>query len=332
MLVEQAALHPKLFTDAVEKLPIREGFGRGLVSAGENDDRIVALCADLTESTKMHYFRQAFPTRFIEVGIGEQSMASVASGMAAMGKIPFFSSYAVFSPGRNWEQIRTTICYNNVNAKIVGSHAGVSVGPDGATHQAIEDIAITRVIPRMTVVVPCDAMQAEKATHAIAHHIGPTYLRLQREKTPQFTTEQTPFEIGKAYCYYRSNNPKVTLYACGAMVHTTLVVAEQLEKMDIGSIVVNVPTIKPLDGAIVSYAQETGRVVTIEEHQRIGGLGSAIAEMLSEQAPMPIHRIGITDAFGQSGEPAVLLQHYGLDAPHIIAVVKDLVEKAVVKK
>ena len=317
-------LNKDLFTDGGKALPIREGYGQGLLEAGKKDERVVALCADLTESTKTHYFRNEFPNRFVEMGICEQSMASVASGMASMGKIPFFTSYAMFSPGRNWEQIRTTICYNHVNAKIVGSHAGISVGPDGGTHQALEDIAITRVIPRMTVLVPCDDLEAHKATLAAAKHNGPVYIRLQREPTPRITSESTPFTIGKSQCFYSSKKPQLTIFACGAVLHTALSVAVELEG-EINLLVVNVPTIKPLDEEIVSYAKESGRVLTIEEHQRIGGLGSAIAELLSEVSPMRVHRMGVDDSFGQSGKPDELLEHYGLSKEHIVKKVREIV-------
>ena len=324
MLSNRIHFHRNILDKDCKSVPIREGFGVGLLEAGEKDMRVVALCADLTDSTKVSYFKERFPERFIEMGIGEQSMASVASGMAAMGKIPFFTSYAMFSPGRNWEQIRTTICYNNTNAKVVGSHAGISVGPDGGTHQAIEDIAITRVIPRMTVVVPCDSEEARKATIASAEYDGPIYLRLQREETPLMTTDISPFEIGRVRCFYRSEKPKVTIFACGGVVHSALLAASELENEGVGTIVVNVSTIKPLDKMVIEYAEETGKVVTIEEHQRIGGLGSAIAERLSEHSPMPVHRIGIDDMFGQSGTPKELLEFYGLSKEHIKDVVKTL--------
>ena len=327
MLEKNIHFHTKAFTDGEEYLPIREGYGRGLVEAGERDMRVVALCADLTESTKTHYFRERFPGRFVQMGIGEQSMAGVASGMAAMGKIPFFTSYAMFSPGRNWEQIRTTICYNDMNAKIVGSHAGVSVGPDGGTHQALEDIAITRVIPRMTVIVPCDSEEARKATLAAAGHVGPVYIRLQREPTPVMTTDISPFELGKVRCMYRSANPRVTIFACGAVLHTAITAAMEVAD-DIGVLVVNVPTVKPLDGAVCGYARESGRVITVEEHQRIGGLGSAIAERLMEECPMPVFRIGVDDRFGQSGTPEELLEHYGLTKNHIIDILRGMTADA----
>jgi transketolase len=229
-------------------MPIRNGFGEGLLVAAA-DARVVGLCADLTDSTKMNLFKKKFPERFIEMGVAEQNLASVASGMAAMGKIPFITSYAMFSPGRNWEQIRTTICYNDRPVKIAGSHAGVSVGPDGGTHQAIEDMALMRVIPRMVVISPCDAIEAKKATIALAKTKSPTYIRLAREKTPVITTEATPFEIGKAQILWSPATGKadVAIIATGALVYRALQVAKQLEKEKIGVTMVNLSTIKPLD-------------------------------------------------------------------------------------
>ncbi|OHB24900.1 MAG: transketolase, partial [Parcubacteria group bacterium RIFOXYD2_FULL_52_8] len=223
-------LSEKLFDVAVSQKPIRAGFGEGLLQAGREDSRVVALCADLKESTKMDAFAKEFPERFVEIGVAEQNLVTVASGMAAMGKIPFCSSYAMFSPGRNWEQIRTTIAYNNANVKVVGSHTGVSVGPDGGTHQALEDIALMRVLPRMIVIAPCDAIEARKATLALARHVGPAYLRLAREKTPIITTEDTPFEIGKANLLLDTPRPSVALISCGSLVYNTLMAARQLQQ------------------------------------------------------------------------------------------------------
>jgi len=282
------------------------------------------LCADLTDSTKTSIFRKEFHDRFFQMGIGEQSMASVASGMAAMGKVPFFASYAMFSPGRNWEQIRTTICYNNANAKIVGAHAGISVGPDGGTHQAIEDIAITRVIPRMTVLVPADSIEAKKATIAAAEMEGPVYIRLAREATPVVTTEGTPFEIGRANVLWRDKNPKVALVVCGSLTHNALLAAKELNGSGTPVIVVNNHTIKPFDEKILSYAKECRRVVTIEEHQCAGGMGSSICEFLSETSPMPVVRVGIKDKFGQSGEPKELLEHHNLGVNGILSAVEKV--------
>ncbi len=275
-----------MFDKDVEKMAIRAGFGQGLVLAGEKNPDVVALCADLTESTQMHLFRNKFPERFFEMGVAEQNMVAVASGMSAMGKIPFVGSYAVFSPGRNWEQIRTTICYNNRPVIIVGSHAGVSVGPDGGSHQALEDVALMRVLPRMTVISPCDAIEARKTTLALAEFGQPAYLRLTRNPTPIITTEETPFEIGKAQIFYGNENGKadVGIIATGALVHKALLVAEQLKKENINVTVLNIATIKPLDEkAVIALAKNTGAIVTVEEHQIAGGLSSAVAECLAQK-------------------------------------------------
>lgn len=308
-------LNQNIFNTDVEQLPIRKGFGTGLLKAGEQNDAVVALCADLTESTQMHLFKEKFPNRFVEIGVAEQNLASVASGMAAMGKIPFFSSYAMFSPGRNWEQIRTTLCYNNQKAIIVGSHAGISVGPDGGTHQAIEDIAITRVIPNMTVISPCDAIEAEKATLACLDVQTPVYLRLAREKTPIITTPETPFQIGKGYVCFGDTDKDidVTIFATGALVYQSIQSAKETEDKNI--VVINLHTIKPLDTALVlEYAQKSKYgIISVEEHQKAGGLGSVIAEFLSQNHPTKQLFVGVDDQFGQSGTPAELLQHYGLD-------------------
>ena len=322
-------LNQKLFDKDVEQLPIRKGYGEGLLEAGKQDKNVVALCADLTGSTMTSTFSKVFPDRFVQMGIGEQSMASVASGMAAMGKIPFLTSYAMFSPGRNWEQIRTTICYNDRNVKIVGSHAGVSVGPDGGTHQAIEDIAITRVIPRMTVLTPCDVIEAKKATIAAAKMVGPVYIRLAREKTPIMTTEDTPFEIGKAqYFFVSSGAPQVGIIAIGALVYNAIMAAKELEAEGIAVAVVNVGTVKPLDEkTVIALAHATGAIVTVEEHQIHGGMGSLVAEVLAEKQPVPIEFIGVRDLFGQSGEPNELLEHYGMGVSHIKEAVKKVIKR-----
>ncbi len=320
-------LNPKIFDKDVTQAPIRKGFGEGLLQAGELDHNVVALSADLTESTMIHLFKNKFPNRFVEMGIMEQSMASVASGMAAMGKIPFFSSYAMFSPGRNWEQIRTTICYNNVNAKVVGSHAGISVGPDGGTHQAIEDIALMRLIPRMIVVAPCDAIEAKKATLAVAKWDGPAYIRFAREATPIITTEETPFEIGKAQEFFRSTkNPiQVGIVATGSVVHNALFAAKALDDAGVGVVMLNMATVKPLDEeALLKLAGEVKGIVTVEEHQRKGGLGGAVAEFLSQKKPTKISFIGVDDKFGQSGTPDELIREYHMDKDSIVAVARGI--------
>lgn len=331
MINKSQKLNPKIFDKDVEQIAIRNGFGEGLLEAGEQDERVVGLCADLTESTRMIYFRDAFPGRFVEIGVAEQNLASVASGMAAMGKIPFISSYAMFSPGRNWEQIRTTICYNNRPVKIAGSHAGVSVGPDGGTHQAIEDIAITRVIPNLMVISPCDAIEAKKATILIAKTDSPTYLRLAREKTPIITTEDSPFEIGKAQVFWQSakedKKPEVGIIATGALVHKALSAAKELEGK-ISVTVLNLSTIKPLDEkAIVDLAKEAGAIVTVEEHQIRGGMGSAVAETLAKNSPVPIEFVGVDDKFGQSGTPEELIEYYGMGTSHVKAAVEKVLKR-----
>jgi len=247
--------------------------------------------------------------------------------MAAMGKIPFVSSYAMFSPGRNWEQIRTNICYNDRPVKIAGSHAGVSVGPDGGTHQAVEDIALTRVMPRMVVITPCDSIEARKATIAMAKTNSPTYIRLAREKTPIITTEDTPFEIGKAQEFFRAESPKVGIIACGSLVYNAIMAAKELESEGVGTVVLNIGTVKPMDrDAVTAIAKECGKIVTVEEHQIAGGMGSAVAEILASEHPTKMAFIGVCDLFGQSGSPLELLKHYGIDKDAIVKAVKNLVQ------
>ena len=305
--------------------PIRAGFGRGLKAAGEQNEQIVALSADLTESTQMHLFKEAFPERFIEIGVAEQNLVTVASGLARAGKIPFTSSYAAFSPGRNWEQIRTTAALNDMPVKVVGSHAGVSVGPDGATHQMLEDIALMRVLPNMVVVVPGDSLEAEKATKLLAENGKPSYLRLAREKSPIFSTDDSPFEIGKAYVLREGHD--ITLAGTGAMTPQLLIAAQQLADQGIYAEVVHVPTIKPLDEAtILASARKTGRVLTAEEAQVAGGFGSAVAELLGEKLPTPLKRVGMYDRFGESGTPSELLAHFGLDGVSLAKAAKEFID------
>lgn len=323
---DQYTLNPHYPSDTVKQEPIRMGFGRGLKAAGEANDQVVALCADLMESTQMHLFKEVFPQRFIEVGIAEQNLVTVASGMARVGKIPFTSSYAAFSPGRNWEQIRTTACLNDMPVKIVGSHAGISVGPDGATHQMLEDIALMRVLPNMIVVAPGDSIEAEKATRAIAENGKPSYLRLAREKTPIFSTENSPFEIGKAYTLRQGND--ITLAGTGTMTYQLLLLARLLEEKGINAEVLHVPTIKPLDEkALLESVAKTGRIVTAEEAQIAGGFGGAVAELLSEKQPAPLLRLGMRDRFGESGAPAELLDHFNLTAAKMLPEVEKFITK-----
>lgn len=320
------ALNPHLYSDDVKLEPIRAGFGRGLEAAAEKNGAIVALCADLTESTQMSLFAEAFPERYIEVGIAEQNLVTLASGLARAGKVPFTSSYAAFSPGRNWEQIRTTITLNDQPVKIVGSHAGVSVGPDGATHQMLEDIALMRVLPNMIVVAPGDSIEAEKATHAIANNGKPSYIRLAREKTPVFSTEHAPFEIGKAYVLRSGHD--VTLLGTGTMTYQLLVASKLLEERGIHAEVVHVPTIKPLDEEVIlSSVRKTGRVVAAEEAQIAAGFGGAIAELLGEQLPTPLLRIGMKDRYGESGVPAELIKHFRLDGASMAEDIEKFVAR-----
>lgn len=306
--------------------PTRKGFGRGLVKAGEADERVVALCADLTGSVQIEPFAKAFPERFVEVGIAEQNLVTVASGMAAFGKIPFTASYAAFSPGRNWEQIKTTAALNDQPVKVVGAHAGLYTGPDGATHQMLEDVAIMRAMPNMVVIVPCDSVEAEKATLSMAKDSRPNYLRLARDNSPVVTTEKTPFEIGKAYVF--SPGKDVTIVSNGTMTPIALEAAEKLFHDGIDVEVVHSPTVKPLDGAtILTSAKKTGHVITLEEAQINGGLGSAVAELLGENHPVPLRRMGIRDQYGQTGTPEELFEHYGLTAKHVMLTVHELLEE-----
>ncbi len=309
--------------------PSRNGYGTGLKEAGTHDARVVALCCDLTESTRTIDFAEAFPERFVQVGIAEQNLVSVASGMAAMGKIPFTASYAMFSPGRSWEQIRTTVAYNEANVKIIGAHAGVSVGPDGATHQAIEDMAIMRVVPNMVVIAPCDAIEAHKATFAAAAFNGPVYIRIGREKTPVVTTDASPFVIGKAELFFDRNPQHATtvgIVVTGTLVHNALQAALRLDKEGIGVSVLHMPTVKPLDTeALASFGAEHELIVTLEEHQIIGGLGSAVCEYYASTTPKRVIRLGVNDAFGQSGTMEELLAHYGMDTDTVVHTIKAAV-------
>lgn len=322
MLNSDLQLAPDLFTDKVPQSPTRAGMGEGLAEIGEQDERVVALCADLTESTRILPFAEKFPTRFIQVGIAEQNLVTVAAGLAAVGKIPFASSYAAFMPGRCWEQIRTTICYNQQNVKLIGSHAGLLTGPDGATHQMLEDLALMRSLPNMIVMVPCDSHQAKKMTVAAAQTDSPVYIRLAREKTPEVTTAETPFEIGKAQVLRHGQS--LTLISTGPVVYETLWAGEELDAE-----VINLHTIKPFDvQTVVESVQKTGRVVTVEEHQINGGLGGAVAEVLMENYPVPMKRIGMYDRFGESGEPKQLIKHFGLDKDSLVSTIKEWLNTA----
>jgi transketolase len=301
---------------------LRVGFGRGLLAAGEADPRVVALCADLTESTQMHLFKARFPERFVQVGIAEQNLVTVAAGMAHAGKIPFTSSYAAFSPGRNWEQIKTTACMNRQPVVVVGSHSGVNVGYDGATHQMLEDIALMRVMPGMRVVCPGDSLEAEKATLAVAATPAPSYLRLARDRTPVFSTPESPFEIGPAYVLAAGGD--VTLVATGTMTWHALVAADRLGSRGVSAEVVHVPTVKPLDAeTLLASISRTGRVVTVEEGQVAGGLGGAVCELMAGAGPVPVLRLGIRDRYGETGGPDELLEKFRLTGPLIAVDVED---------
>lgn len=333
MINKDAKLVENLFDTKLEQKPTRDGFGTGTIEAGKSDPNVVVLCADLSESTRAEWFQKEFPERFIEVGVAEQNMAALGAGFAAAGKVPFIASYAAFSPGRNYEQIRTTIALNERHVVICGMHAGVSVGPDGATHQMLEDIGMMRMLPHMQVVAPVDAEEARKAVVAAAQMkvaerdgqiVGtPIYIRFGRSAVPVFTTPETPFEIGKASMYWESERPQVALLATGSMVYNALAAARALDTDGIGSIVLSVPTIKPLDEeSVLEVAKRVRHIITVEEHQAAGGFGSAVAEFLAGVHPLPITRLGIQDQFGQSGEPNELLEHYGLGAPHIAEVAR----------
>lgn len=320
-------LNQDILTEEVTTEPIRAGFGRGLKKAGDNDKNVVALCADLTESVQMHLFREAFPKRFIEVGVAEQNLVTVASGLARAGKVPFTASYAAFSPGRNWEQIKTTAALNDQPVKVVGGHAGLMTGPDGATHQMLEDVALMRVMPNMVVIAPGDSIEAEKATLAIATNGKPSYLRLARDKTPVFSTEKSPFEIGKAYVLREGKD--VTLFGTGTLTYELLVAAKLLEKSGIDAEVVHVPTIKPLDeDTVLKSLEKTGRGVTAEEAQIAGGLGGSIVELASEFLPVPIKRLGVEDRYGESGTPREVFEHFGLDGTSLAKKVQLFIKKA----
>ncbi|MEW5996611.1 MAG: transketolase family protein [Candidatus Micrarchaeota archaeon] len=300
----------------------RDGFGKAIVELGEKDPDVWVLTADVSESTRTHWFAEKFPKRFVQVGVAEQDMAGVAAGIAACGKKAFVSAYGVFSPGRNWDQIRVSVCYNDVPVVFHGSHTGITVGPDGASHQALEDIAITRVLPNMVVMAPADAEEARKATLA-AHGLGkPAYIRTCREKMPAFTTPETYFKIGEANVYRDGSD--VAVFACGPMVYEALLAAEKLKGEGISCAVVDLHTIKPIDRAtVVEWAKKTGLAVTAEEHQVNGGMGSAVAEVLAEEYPVPVRRHGIYDTFCESGSALELLKKYKLDADGIASVVRE---------
>lgn len=323
MVHPDAKLVANIFGKDIEQKPTRDGFGLGTIAAGRKNPHVLVLCADLKESTRAEWFEKEFPDRFIEVGVAEQNMAGLAAGFALAGKVPFMASYAAFSPGRNYEHIRTTIALNGVGVIVCGMHAGVSVGPDGATHQMLEDIGMMRMLPHMMVIVPADALEAQKAVEAAALLGTPAYIRFGRSAVPVFTTLDTPFVIGKGLVLWRNPKPRVALLSTGSMAYEALAAARALHADGIESVVLHLATVKPLDTeAVVAAARSASWVVTIEEHQIAGGFGSAVAECLSEQYPVPITRMGIHDQFGQSGTPEELLIHHGLTSAHIAEVVR----------
>ncbi len=332
MLNQSLKLNTKIFNNDIEKKSTRDGFGAGLLDVGIKNEEVVALCADLTESTRINLFKERFPNRFVQVGIAEQNMASVASGLASMGKIPYIASFAIFNPGRNWEQIRTTICYNNQPVKIIGTHSGITVGEDGGSHQALEDIALTNSLPNMVIISPCDYIEAKKATIACALNNNPTYIRIDRNDTPVITNEDTPFEIGKSQVlfYPESGLAQVGIIGTGTILYRALIAAKNLEKEGIKVKVINLSTIKPLDKeGILSIAKEAKAIITVEDHGEDGGLGSIVASYLSQNYPVPIEFVSIKNQFGQSGKKDELIEHYKIGTSHIEDAVKKVLKRKI---
>lgn len=326
MLNPDLFLNTKLFDEDVEQKPTRDGYGQAILELGEKDNNVVVLTADLSESTRADAFEDKFPDRFFEVGVAEQNMAAIAAGLGVSGKTVFISSYATFSPGKNWETIRTTIAYNNSNVKIAGHHSGIMTGPDGATHQAMEDVAIMRVLPGMEVYVPCDCIEAKKAVIESAKTQGPAYLRFTRDKTPVITTDKTPFNKNKIQTYWVSEHPQVTIFAMGHMLYQALLAAKNLKEKGIDVLVANISNIKPFDkNGLVELVAKTGRVVTVEDHQISGGLGGIVAETLAQEMPSPIEFVGLKNIFAESGSPADLLKKYQMDANAVEDAVKKII-------
>lgn len=326
MLNPQQKLNPNIGSPDIEQLPSRDGFGQGLLHLGQHNKDVVALTGDLAESTRVLEFAKKYPNSFVECGVAEQNMMGVAAGLALAGKIPFVSSYATFSPGRSWDQLRVAVAYSMANVKVAGHHTGLSVGPDGATHQALEDIAITRTIPNMTVVVPCDSIEAKKTTLALGGTAGPAYFRLGREKTPIITTEETPFSVGKASVFKEGSD--VAVIGSGPILYAGLQAALELEKDGISVLVINNHTIKPIDEETIIWAAKlTKAIVTIEEHQIMGGAGSAVAEVLAQHYPVPMEMIGMPDKFGESGQPEELLKKFGMDKEAIKSAIKKVLTR-----
>lgn len=305
-------------------IPTRDGFGEGLLELGRTDKNVVVLSADLTDSTRAAWFKKEFPDRFFGLGVAEQDMIGVAAGLALEGKTPFACTFGVFASGRCWDQVRISVAYMNLNVKIVGTHGGISVGPDGATHQALEEIALMRILPHMTVIVPCDAIEAKKATVAAAKVSGPVYLRLGRSGVPVMTGKDDIFTIGKSAML--KNGKDVSIFACGQMVSEAAKACDALEKENISARLINMHTVKPIDrDAIIKAARETGAIVTAEEHTVMGGFGSAISEVISQECPVPVKMVGVKDRFGVSGEPDELFKYFGLSADDIVKAAKEAI-------
>ncbi len=333
MFNQTQKLNPKLsvmsasdLDNLIEQKPTRDGFGEALLRLGEQDERIVVLTGDLKESTRVQAFADKFPDRFVECGVAEQNMMGVAAGLALAGKVPFAASYATFSPGRNWDQFRVSVCYSKANVKVIGAHTGVSVGPDGATHQALEDIAITRVLPNLTVLQPIDAIEASKAVVAMSDIDGPVYIRLTREKSPVITTQDSPFEIGKANIL--RDGTDVAIIGCGPILYNAIKAAIELEKQNISVLIINNHTIKPIDKNTILWAAKlTKAVVTVEEHQIDGGLGGAVAEVLARNYPVPVEMVGMPNTFGESGTPEELFEKYGMGVQSIVKSIKKVISR-----
>ncbi|MFN3910253.1 MAG: transketolase family protein [Candidatus Anstonellaceae archaeon] len=325
-------LNPKMnlveniFSSDIKSIPTRDGWGRALEELGGEDENICALTADLSGSVRTEWFEKKYPFRFFNCGVAEQNMASVAAGLALEGKNVFFSSFAVFSPGRNWDQIRVNIAYNNLNVKIIGAHAGITTGEDGATHQALEDIAIMQVLPNIKVIVPSDYYQTYLATKKAAKENGPIYIRVGREKTPSFTTLQTPFEIGKANVL--KDGKDLAIFACGVEVYQALLAAKKLAQEEIDAAVIDFHTIKPLDEEVVlEYAKKCSKILVCQEHQKNGALFGAVCQTLAEKYPKAmVNAVAIEDKFGESGKGLELLKAYGLDWEGIYKKAKKLLE------
>ncbi len=295
----------------------RDGFGEALVELGNTNKNVIVLSADLTASTRANWFRDKYPERFVDFGVAEQDMISTAAGFALCGKIPFACTFGVFASGRAWDQIRVSVCYMNLNVKIAGTHGGISVGPDGASHQALEEVTLMRVLPNMTVIVPCDSEEARLATLAAASRPGPVYLRLGREPCPVITEYKEPFKIGAAFVL--RDGTDLSIIANGIMVHEALKAHEALKEQGITARVINLPTVKPIDKEeIIKAARQTGAIVTAEEHTVVGGMGSAVAEVLAENFPAPVKMVGMKDRFGESGEALELMKYFGLTADGIV--------------